>query len=430
MRIGKKLGRRVSALIGVVVAIMLAGCEGSDPLVSAAQFNSLATLGLGASAPFSSDGGNESFAEATGLALESDGSSAIRAEIAFAEDVDVYDIGPVLGGDRITLDVAATGGLDAVAAVFDENAGLFYLNDDRDFFARLVDPRLDFIVPRDVKRLYVVVASSPSLKSSGDYVMAVNVDAGVEVVTLNAQRVLLNFDGAPSVGFGGRPSVRIPNFDAGDMAESLRGRTDELIDMVMAEIRRDYAGLNVEIFSSRDGDAPAGDVSTVHFGSFDRALLGVAENIDEFNEKTVQDAIIFTDTFDVFAVLDPSIEEYAQALANVTSHEIGHLLGLVHTRDALGIMDISASLRGLMRDQSFSRSPLDAATFPVGFQDAPRTLIDSVGGEIDVVRESTASQRASAKILPSDDHDASTDSVFVRPVLSSCGQGRTHAASP
>ncbi|MFQ5491537.1 MAG: matrixin family metalloprotease, partial [Phycisphaerae bacterium] len=136
-----------------------------------------------------------------------------------------------------------------------------------------------------------------------------------------------------------------------------------------------------ELYPSFEGPAPAEPYSTVHFGSYDPNLLGVAENVDEYNLRAEQRAIVFVDTFSAFGVLDPSPEEIAQALANVTSHEIGHLLGLYHTQDAKGVMDITASLRQMMGDQFFGQSPLHPEVFAVGNQDAVPTLLANVGGD-------------------------------------------------
>ena len=93
------------------------------------------------------------------------------------------------------------------------------------------------------------------------------------------------------------------------------------------------------------------------------------------------EAIIFTDTFAAFNELRPSVEEMGQAIANVTSHEIGHLLGLIHTTDEIGIMDVTGSLRDLLGDQTFRRSPIYSAVFPIGAQDAVQSLMASVGGD-------------------------------------------------
>ncbi|MFQ5592347.1 MAG: matrixin family metalloprotease, partial [Phycisphaerae bacterium] len=80
-------------------------------------------------------------------------------------------------------------------------------------------------------------------------------------------------------------------------------------------------------------------------------------------------------------LLHPSAAEMSTAIANVASHEVGHLLGLAHTADSLGIMDVTASLSELLADQDFRRSPLYYEVFPIGHQDAIQTLVDTVGGD-------------------------------------------------
>ena len=79
--------------------------------------------------------------------------------------------------------------------------------------------------------------------------------------------------------------------------------------------------------------------------------------------------------------LNPSADEIAQAIANVASHELGHLLGLNHTEDTDGVMDITASANRLMQDQDFLRSPLEQHVFTIGQQNARTLLFDAVGGD-------------------------------------------------
>ena len=189
-------------------------------------------------------------------------------------------------------------------------------------------------------------------------------------------------------------------------------------------VEGDYAGLGVEFYSSRYDALPPEPYTTIHFGSFDADLLGVAENVDEFNERPNQQAIVFVDTFAAFAVLEPTLEEYAQALANVTSHEVGHLLGLQHTADPAGIMDVTASLRRMMANQAFLRSPLHEEVFPTGYQHAITTLLENVGGNATLTEAATvdrASLRAIGPVGPA---------ARLTMHFGTCGRGSRDPANP
>ena len=322
----------------------------------------------------------------------SDSLVTIEGTISDPSDVDIYDIGPVSVGDQIIVDVQAQSDLDAVAAVFDANENLVYANDDRAYYAKLLDPMISVEIRHDSAHCYVAIASSFSTGTRGDYVVSVTRAAGAGPDEAAGQHVYFNFDGAASVTVGTRPAVTVPAFEGSLIAPEFAGRTDELIDRIMELVREDFVGVNVEFISSREGDRPIEPHSTVHFGAYDADLLGIAENVDEYNERLVQEAVVFVDTFRAFLPLNPSLDEMAQVLANVASHETAHLLGLQRTNDPQSIMDVTASLRQMMGPQSFLRAPLDAYVFPIGYQDGPQLLVEAVGGDLATAKAAAAQQ--------------------------------------
>ena len=324
--------------------------------------------------------------------------SSLAGTLGSSEQVDVFDIGPAYAGDRLHVEVLASAELDAALAVFDADQNLMIANDDRSYYGGLTDPLADAVVMHDTPGCLVAVSISPTASSSGAYTLELLLTEGDAPGPPTPQRVYLNFDGASGVTIGTRPPVEVPVFDAASIDVCFAGNTDQIADNVEAMVRDDFTGLDVQFYSSREGLPPAEPYTTIHFGAYDAALLGIAENVDEYNEQPSQQAIVFVDTFAAFAVVQPSVEEISQALANVASHETGHLLGLQHTYDSRSIMDVTANLRQMLGDQSFSRSPLNPAdVFPIGYQDAPQLLFESVGGDLTVARQASLMKRAAPR---------------------------------
>jgi len=200
------------------------------------------------------------------------------------------------------------------------------------------------------------------------------------------QTVVLNFEGARGVRIGSRPAVDVPAFDAAGINTSLAGQAPLLNAKVLELVRRDFAPYGVSVISSAEADQLRQPASIVYFGTYDPNLLGLADHVDPFNHVHDDKAIVFTETFRLFMSMEPDIDELAQALANVASHEIGHLLGLVHTADPNSLMDITASASRMLEDQQFTICPLHETVFPVGWQNAVLLLGSTVGlrPEVDV----------------------------------------------
>jgi hypothetical protein len=369
-------------------------------------------LADGSSGPsFQESKSNDAFesAESVGLATSTE---VIGGTVSQASDVDVFELGAVAAGDRVVVSMAAVDALKGALAIFDETGATLLVNDHRNVYLGQQFPFIDVVFRRPSTRCYVAVASTPGYPSQGAYSLGSSIESGVPIPGPRPDVVFLDFNGANNVRIASRSPVDVPQFDAADIDSSYRGQTNALVDEVVRLVREDFLGYDVVILSSHEGADPDRDTSQVHFGTVDYALLGVAEGVDEYNAESGQHAIVFTETFSVFLSLEPSVEQMAQAIANVASHEIGHLLGLVHTRAAEDIMDVTASLRQLMLDQTFGRAPIYEIVFPIGEQDSSQLLLDSVGGDAELLAEMHKQRPTRARLQTDRDRPARDSRAF------------------
>ena len=310
----------------------------------------------------------------------------------------VCELGPAQAGDHFALEALGIDGFNPVLGLLTADDRVIYINDDRSYYSGLTDSRVRLTLHSFEDNVRIVVGSSPLAHSSGAYELQITLtQESPPAEPAAAQVVYLNFHGASGVRIGSRSPVDVPPFNGAQIDARFSESTEQIVDLVTAKVQQDFVGLDVAVFGSYDYYEPEVPHTTIHFGTYDPLLLGVAENIDEFNEQLEQQAIVFTDTFSAFSVLDPSEEEIAQALSNVASHELGHLLGLYHVKNPQAIMDITATLREMTKDQMFVDAPLNADTFPMGYQDAPAMLLTNVGGnaaQVQAAAKQVAERRA------------------------------------
>ena len=419
MYVQQRAFARALRRISCVGAVSLCGCgyviglqdgEGSRPTLN------FATINDEGAAAFVESVQNGLFGTAETVILSGE-ERLIQGSIDAAHDVDVYDLGPVALGDRVIVTMSTSASLNGAIGLFDATGTALLVNDHRNVYLGRTEPFVDVVVRHESPACYVAVSSTPGYESVGDYALAAAKEFDAEAPPLRPDVVLLVFDGGIGVRIGLRPAVDVPVFDAANISSDYGALTDVIVERIVDFIREDYAPYDVRILATSEGDRYETGDSRIFFGTYDAALLGIAEGIDEFNATGSQQAIVFTDTFRAMLRLHPSVEQVSQAIANVAAHEIGHLLGMVHTADPFGIMDVTASLSELMNDQVFSRSPIHAAAFPVGMQDAVRYLLDTVGGDPTAAFLASASQ-VRQRLIPRDDGERSP--ARLRLQLSTC----------
>lgn len=377
----KHFGKSVRRTVAVTLCAAC-GCGGFDlrDLNPSRSTLSSAIYEAGAQSPFYETGPNN-FLPSAELVDVNEQPRMIYGRIEGSLDVDVFDLGPVQPGDRIVVEMTPDESLDGAIALFDDTGAALLINDHRNVYLGRSQPFVEVVIRRPGDACYVVAAATPGYNAWGDYTLLAYKADGT-IPASRSDTILLVFSGGNGVTIGSRAPINVSPFDAADIDAKFTGQTGTLIRQIVSKVRADYAGLDIDILSTSEGARFENPMSRLFFGSFDAALLGVAEGVDEFNAARSQEAIVFTDTFEAFIRIQPTVTEMGQAIANVASHEIGHLMGLVHTKDAAGVMDVTASLNQLLEDQAFRRSALYSEVFPIGAQDAVQLLLDSLGGDL------------------------------------------------
>lgn len=303
--------------------------------------------------------------------------AVLRGDVRGAGDFEMFDLGPGEGGDEWSI---------SPAGLFSGRAFTLVLFDAED---RLLARG---IVASGSPLTHILRRSTATVKlgvmpvfgtAGGSFEFQTRIRAAVGAPGGRPQRVYLNFSGGENVQVHVRDGISFDAFDGTMLGAVYAGETEVIRNAIVETIRADYAPYEVAIATSAEGPPPEEPYSTIHFGGRDPGLLGLADNVDAYNSQAEQTAVVYIESFADFARMGLSANDIGLMIGNVGSHELGHLLGLYHTREPDDIMDTTGTAWDLAEAQEFSTAALEPSVFPTGFEDSAMLLEDGVGRRSD-----------------------------------------------
>lgn len=360
--------RRALAFIVPVVVLNVAGCptlvnnNGNSNDNSGSNTNTNSSL-------------SDVFAAARAVDLASDGKATLTDSINRGGGVDIYKLSNLKPGDQVTVDVRATSGdLDPVAAIFDDLENMIAFNDDRTSDGSNVNPLIDFTIRGKAGDYFVGVAPFSVGNSSGNYRVSIDVVKGNGTGPApEKQTIYLDFVGGNSITVENVGTFDLTPFSAADVGLPA-GRTAALKAAIKQGVVDRYQGYNLQVITSDESPEPTTAHSNVYFGGFNRSAFAISQQIDTMNNDQNDDCIIFTESFKGAFTTTPTLDDMATAISNTVAHEVGHLLGMVHTKSCKDLMDTTCGNDSILTVQTFTRASVDESVFPVGFQDATEIL--------------------------------------------------------
>ncbi len=288
-------------------------------------------------------------------------------------DYAVYSLGPAQAGQLWSISRRDLNLSTFVVVLFNQDYELLYRSITQ------YDDAFEHVMREDTGDLLVGIAPAVS-SSGGSFELHTGTVGEADVPAPRRQLVYLDYRAADNLAINNRTGISFDAFDSAYLGDSYVGQTAEFKALILEEMQRDYAAFDVDFVSSDDGPPPAEAHSVVHFGGNGNGLLGLADNVDNYNADESQRAIVFVNTFSIYWTMQLTTAEMAQMIANTASHELGHLLGLYHVADPDELMDTTAGAWEMVEDQAFGGpAALEQRVFPVGTENSIALLEQIVG---------------------------------------------------
>ncbi len=315
---------------------------------------------------------NNSFDQAQPVTVTPNQPVRIDGRLSWSGDIDVFSLGTLQKGQTVSIDVKSKNifeNTDIVVGLFDESEDVAVL--DEDVVSTAAGENLSLTVRKPGNYyLAILLFSAPGL-AGFNYSMTV-VLGSAEIPAPAPQSVYLNFNGGKNIVIGSdtfaslRPFSELPNGLG----------TAAVAEKIAAQVQAYYPDLDIQILSSYDVAEPTGPHTVVFVCANGGNYYGLADQIDWYNQDLDDRAVVFTG---LLATSNLTQTQFIVATANVVAHELGHLVGLVHTTDHAELMDQSTPLSLLAENQDFHRAPLPQNEFPIGWQDSAELLQFSLG---------------------------------------------------
>ncbi|MHC4441294.1 MAG: FG-GAP repeat domain-containing protein [Planctomycetota bacterium] len=374
---------------------------------------------------------NDDLTTAQSTSLDDIESFRLSGSIANQDDIDIYELGHLDPGDRITVNVniPETEIITSVA-IFqtdpEKTVGILFATDEEVYDeADSGHPLINETVRHASDHYFLAITRAFGfVPESGNYNITVRVERGNPAPQPQAQTVLLDFNGWTGTTPAGQ-TVTVEPFDVESIDSIYAGQNQTVKDLLIATVKENFAGFNVHFLSS-DGNTPDPNTSfsTVFIGQNNVDDNGIAgseglgfalEGTDPYNNNPADTAAVFTNKFGPsgLEVREPfTPQELGTVIGNVVTHEVGHLLGLFHVIDPTSSMNTFDTVPTLLVDQRFKMAPLHFAIFDsegVSLIQDSRLILAETVGRTDNVPHATITVGHAPRAITSADMDNDTD---------------------